>query len=146
MSILPLLNFIRHCFPMGWIRNRSRHYDRPHDDVIKFSALLVLRAGNSRVTGEFPSQRPMTQRFDVFFDLCLNKRLSKQSWGWWSETPSRPLWRHCSSPPVKERLKHLTRCTPMMSQCSCDHRQRWFRPSIGVKPLSEAVLITIWAP
>ena len=28
------------------------------------------------------------------FDLCLNKRLSKQSWGWWFETPSRPLWRH----------------------------------------------------
>ena len=29
-----------------------------------------------------------------FFDLCLNKRLNKQSWGWWSETPSSPLWRH----------------------------------------------------
>ena len=29
-----------------------------------------------------------------FFDLRLNKRLSKQSWGWWFETPSRPLWRH----------------------------------------------------
>ena len=32
--------------------------------------------------------------FDIFFDLRLNKRLSKQSWGWWFETPSRPLWRH----------------------------------------------------
>ena len=32
-------------------------------------------------TGEFPSQRPVTQSFDIFFDLCLNKRLSKQSWG-----------------------------------------------------------------
>ena len=29
-----------------------------------------------------------------FFHLHLNKRLSKQSWGWWFETPSRPLWRH----------------------------------------------------
>ena len=36
----------------------------------------------------------MTRSFDVFFDLCRNKRLSKQSWGWWFETPSRPLWRH----------------------------------------------------
>ena len=44
--------------------------------------------------GEFPSQRPVTRNFDVFFDLRLNKRLSKQSWGWWFETPSRPLWRH----------------------------------------------------
>ena len=29
--------------------------------------------------GEFPAQRPVTQSFDVFFDLRLNKRLSKQS-------------------------------------------------------------------
>ena len=34
--------------------------------------------------------------FDVFFDLRLNKRLSKQSWGWWFEKPSRPLWRNCN--------------------------------------------------
>ena len=37
------------------------------------------------------TQRPVTQSFDVFFDLRLNKRLSKQSWGWWFETISRPL-------------------------------------------------------
>ena len=43
-----------------------------------FSALLALCAGNSPVTGEFPSQRPVTQSFDVFFDLSLNKRLGKQ--------------------------------------------------------------------
>ena len=70
-----------------------------HDDVIKwktFSALLALCAVNSPVTGEFSSQRPETRSFDVFFDLCLNKRLSKQSWGWWFETPSCPLWRHCN--------------------------------------------------
>ena len=38
--------------------------------------------------GEFPTQRPVTRSFDVFFDLRLNKRLSKQPWGWWFETPS----------------------------------------------------------
>ena len=43
---------------------------------------------------EFPAQRPVKQSFDVFFDLRLNKGLSKQSWGWWFETLSRPLWRH----------------------------------------------------
>ena len=37
----------------------------------------------------FPSQRPVTWSFDVFFELRLNKRWSKQSWGWWFETPSR---------------------------------------------------------
>ena len=59
-----------------------------------FSALLALCAGNSPVTGEFPAQRPVTRNFDVFFDLCPKKRLSKQSWGWWLKTPSDPLWRH----------------------------------------------------
>ena len=62
-----------------------------------FSALLAICAGNSPVTGEFPTQRPVTRSFDVFFDLRQNKRLSKQPWGWWFETPSRPLWRHCIS-------------------------------------------------
>ena len=52
--------------------------------------------GNSPVPGEFPSQRPVTRSFGVFFDLRLNKRLRKQSWGWWFETPSRSLWRHCN--------------------------------------------------
>ena len=45
---------------------------------------------------QLSSQRPVTRSFDVFFDLRLNKRLGKQSWGWWSETPSRSLWRHCN--------------------------------------------------
>ena len=56
--------------------------------------LLAICAGNSTVPGEFPTQRPVTRSFDVFFDLRLNKRLSKQSWGWWIETLSHPLWRH----------------------------------------------------
>ena len=61
-----------------------------------FSALLAICAGNSPVTGEFPAQRLVTRSFDGFFVLRLNKRLSKQSWGWWFEMPSRPLWRHCN--------------------------------------------------
>ena len=70
-----------------------------------FSVVLVLCVGNSPVTDEFPSQKPMTR--SVFFDLRLNKRLSKQSWGRWFETPSHSLWRHCNtrwflvkSPPI----------------------------------------------
>ena len=37
-----------------------------------FSTSLALCEGNSPVTGEFPSQRPVTQSFDVFFDLRMN--------------------------------------------------------------------------
>ena len=40
-----------------------------------FSALLAFCAGNSPVTGEFPSQRPVARSFDVFFDLRLNKTI-----------------------------------------------------------------------
>ena len=61
-----------------------------------FSALLAICAGNSPVTGELPAQRPVTRRFDVFFDLRLNKPLSKQWWGWWFEMLSHQLWRHCN--------------------------------------------------
>ena len=53
-----------------------------------YTALLALCAGNS------PVQRPVMQSFDVFLDLRLNKRLSKQSWGAWLDMPSRSLWRH----------------------------------------------------
>ena len=60
----------------------------------KKSASLAICAGNSPVTVEFPAQRPVTRGFDVFYDLRPNERLSKQSWVWWFETPSRPLWRH----------------------------------------------------
>ena len=59
-----------------------------------FSALLAICAGNSPVPGEFPTQRPVTRSFDVYFDLRSDKRLSKQSWGWWFETLSHSLWRH----------------------------------------------------
>ena len=69
------------------------HWGWEQDDVIKrktFSSLPALFAGNSPVTGEFPAQRPVMRSFDVFFDLWLNKRLSKQ------KTPSFSLWRHCN--------------------------------------------------
>ena len=65
-----------------------------------FSALLDICAGNSPVN-EFRAQRPVTRSFELFFNLRLNKRLSKQSWDWWFETPSRSLWHHCN-----ERKEH----------------------------------------
>ena len=60
------------------------------------SAILAHCAGNSPVTGEFPAHRPVARSFDVFFGLRLNKRLSKQPWGWWFATPALSLWRHCN--------------------------------------------------
>ena len=79
--------FITNCFG-GSVLTWWRH------QMETFSALLAICAGNSPVPGEFPTQMPVTRSFDVFFDLRLNKRSSKQCWGWWFETLSRPLWRH----------------------------------------------------
>ena len=46
-----------------------------HHQMETFPMLLVLCEGNPPVTGGFPSQRPETRSFDVFFDLCMNKLL-----------------------------------------------------------------------
>ena len=73
---------------LWWINPWWRH------QMETFSALLAIWAGNSPVPGEFLTQKPVTRSFDVYFYLCPNKRLSKHSWGWWIETPSRPLIRH----------------------------------------------------
>ena len=59
-----------------------------------FSALLAICAGNSPAPGQFPTQRPVTRSFDVFFDQRANIRLSKHWWSWWFETHKFPLWRH----------------------------------------------------
>ena len=74
----------RHTVRTAWWRHQME----------TFSALLAICAGNSPVPGEFPTQRPVTRSFDVYFNLRPNKRLSKQLWGWWFETQSRPLWRY----------------------------------------------------
>ena len=83
----------------GWVNNREagdlRRY-RAHYDVI-----VMVCEGYPPVSGGFPKQRPLAQCFDVFFDLRLNKRLSKQSRRRWSEKPSSSLWRHCNDRTLK---------------------------------------------
>ena len=43
-----------------------------------------------------PHKGPVMWPWPCTKHICLNKRLIKQSWGWWFETPLRPLWRHCN--------------------------------------------------
>ena len=85
-----------------------------------FSALLAFCAGNSPVAGKFPSKGPVAPSFGVFFDLGLNKRLSKQSRGWWFATPSRPLWRHCNNFPKSGRIQSVGPYGTM------ENDQHWF--------------------
>ena len=74
---------------LSWYR-RYRH--ALHADVIKWKLFPRYWPFVSGI----PSQRPVTWGFEVFFDLRLNKRLSKQSRRPWFETPSRSLWRYCN--------------------------------------------------
>ena len=66
------------------------------DDVVKWKYFRVTGPlwGKPPVTDGFPSHRPLTRNFGVFFDARLNKRQSKQTRCWWFETPWRSLWRH----------------------------------------------------
>ena len=80
-----------------WVSNIS---DRPRPDqnghVIKWKHFSCYWPF-VRVTDGFPSQRPVTRSFDVFFDLRLDKRLNKHSRCRWLETPSCSLWLRCNA-------------------------------------------------
>ena len=63
-----------------------------HHQMEAFSASLALFVGNSPVTGEFPSQRPVMRSFDVFFDLHLIIALG----GWFCrDVLPVTCWEHC---------------------------------------------------
>ena len=138
----------------------------------KTPALLDLCAWNSPLTGEFPAQRPVTRSFDVFFDLRLNKRLSKQTWGWWFETPSCLSWLHCNAPRESYnilnmdpniKIKHnktvcifygiyrmySTQCCRVTECGDSDRDQHWFRKwlvdcSVTSHYLSQWWLVDSW--
>ena len=61
-----------------------------------FYALLAICAGNS------PILRP-------------NKRWSKQLWGWWFETQSRPLWRHCNEMSSAKCSDHFVQTSNLLA-------------------------------
>ena len=75
----------------------------------KYSQIMMTSSNGNifHVTGHFVwgiHRWPVTRSFDVFFDLRRNERLSKQSWGWWFETPSRPSWRHSNVPVIWDTM------------------------------------------
>ena len=116
-------------------------YSRWRHQMKTFSALLALCVVNSPITGEFPAQRPVTRSFDVFFDLRLDKRLSKHSWGWWFETPSRPLWRHCNVW-LKCHRSLFRRVWSIISQCWL--RQYFCAEQQTISGTSKVLMVHIW--
>ena len=118
---------------------KNRAHDSPwwRHQMETFSALMAISAGNSPVAGEFPAQRPVTRGFDAFFDLRLNKRLSKQLWGWWFETPSCSLWRQRNAYvfavvmywlryPHPSKLRHRHYCDwPSAGEAALDNKENY---------------------
>ena len=103
--------FFTFCPPL--VLALSRHTRNPESATLFFvyrhcqvSMMTSSNRSSFRVTGplcgEFTGHRsiPLTKTSDVelwcFLSSVLNKWLSKQSLGWWFETPSRSLWRHCN--------------------------------------------------
>ena len=111
---------------MAWVSNHSTSFmwtqvliympyingvnkmDPKHDDVIKWKHFPRNWPFLRGIPGEFHTQRPVTRSFDVFFDLRPNKRLSKQSWGWWFETLSCSWWRHRNGCNISGQVVSLT--------------------------------------
>ena len=117
-----------------------RHYTKNSlsDCTIHIWDICMMTSSNGnifRVTGhlcgEFtghrwiPCTKAVTRSFDAFFDLRPNKQLSKQWWGWWSETPSCPLWRHrngraiCASTRSLDARKNESLCEELCVR-ACD--------------------------
>ena len=104
ISYIHLLSFFANNYSTPNMPNEIYISDNYHTLPFMYYMMSSSNGSIFRVTGplcwefigpgEFPTQRPVTRSFDVFFHLRLNKRLSKQPWGWWFETPSWSLWRH----------------------------------------------------
>ena len=107
---------LMYVLPWHWSCFLACHAPWWRHQVETFSALLALCEGN-----ELPSQRPVTRSFGVFFDLRLNKRLSKRPIHRWFETPSCPIWRHCDD--------HIN---------SCEYFLRWL-PGVGKHMMDPSV-------
>ena len=129
-----LLNFIL-------IRNSKHQLSRFTNPTSHYGLQITMMTSSNgnifRVTGplcgeftgpgEVPAQRPVTRSFDVFFHLRLNKRLSKQPWGWWFETPAWSLWRHRYGD-IHSAPEMLPHATPVASFTKAVDRRLAKRP------------------
>ena len=116
--------------------------------------------------GEIPAQRPVTRSFDVFFDLHLNKRFSKQSSAWWFETHRAhydvivmhwiQTWSWVSPPKHEKCVGILYRWCIFVSflqyskgvqlSSSCSQISYWAEHFSWEQADWSAVIFTIWMP
>ena len=97
---------------------RSNSTACAHDDVIKWKHFprywpFVRGIHRSPVNSPNKGQWRGALMFSLIY--ALNKRLGKQSWGWWFETTSRPLWRHCNK--YRCRVRKTIQCVEGKLYC-----------------------------
>ena len=123
-----------------------------HDDVIKWKkipAYWLFVRGIHRLPVNSAHKGQWRGALMFFFDLRQNKQLSKQSWGWWFETPSCPLWRHCNGFTWKYS-KHTTHLVLLLKPrnyflhiCWKRKRNRKVCTEISVPPMVHDTLIDL---
>ena len=106
--------------------NKARQRMRTSSNGNIFRVTVPLWGESTGHRG-YPSQRPVTWSFGVFYDLCLNKRLSKQSWGWRFETPLRSLWRHYGVTGLCEGSSPVTGELPAQRASNVEKVSIWWR-------------------
>ena len=123
-----------------------------HDDVIKwkhFPRNWPFVRGIHRFPVNSPHKDQWRGALMFFFYLCLNKRLSKQSWGWWFETLSRSLWRHRNERHVTiidimgrrtPNIDHGVFYSTEWSKISSFFTEHELRPKHGICPNDEFML------
>ena len=96
------------CFLWFQLSSTSALFLKIHDDVIKWKQYLYYWSFVMCVRGIHRSGSPVKSLTNWWSENSphkhdkgpvmrpVNKRLSKQSWGWIFETPLHPLWRHCN--------------------------------------------------
>ena len=154
-----------------WSHRGSHEIGHPqissHDDVIKWKHFprnwpFVRGVHRSPVNSPHKGQ----WRGALMFSLICVWILSKQSWGWWFETLSRPLWRHCNmrapDPHISGRIKTPTETencldansvvTRATGGCWYDNlrslqwRQRWHQYNFRFLVPSTPITTWIWQP
>ena len=65
-------------------------------NIFRITGPLCVRGIYRSPVNSPHTERPVTRSCDLFFNLRLNNRLSKQSRRRWSETPTRSFWCHCN--------------------------------------------------
>ena len=103
-NVAPLIGSeIPSVFPKGYLTDTKCYIRNVMNSLGDVTVMTSSNGSSFRVAGvalcgEITGQWliPLTKASDVFFDLLLNKRLCKQSWGCWFETTSRSLWRQCN--------------------------------------------------